>query len=199
LPIFAKIHGLKRPNIRAWGTGSPPPYVSKLTLIINPIIDGNEQPEEDEEDQSIASRLVDYIPDPRELMDDEEMQDWSSEEDVDDFEDSNEDSDDEDFEEPKQKKKKTKAKTRSYKPRRNRTAKRKSGKIDPTKGKDPKSQVQCYCCSEMITLADIREHLEELHGHFNATRYGPPRSKDLQCLVCKGSFATQSRLVITLC
>jgi hypothetical protein len=59
------------------------------------------------------------------------------------------------------------------------------------------SEVQCYYCSDMVTVTDIEPHITAEHGSFNTKMYGPPR--DYQCRVCKGAFATQSNLDWHVC
>jgi DNA-directed RNA polymerase subunit RPC12/RpoP len=55
--------------------------------------------------------------------------------------------------------------------------------------------VQCYYCSQLILLSQIRNHIETFHGGFrrlNPFMYGEPRP--FQCPVCSGAFKTQERV-----
>jgi hypothetical protein len=71
--------------------------------------------------------------------------------------------------------------------------------LDPTMGKNPNSEVQCYFCSQMVTLANILSHIEDKHVIFHSTSkmYGPPRS--IQCRVCNAAFETQSTMDWHMC
>jgi hypothetical protein len=82
----------------------------------------------------------------------------------------------------------------------------KEGKNEESKKKEPRkrrrentsdenitsTEVQCYYCSDMMTLGNIKRHIEDMHGTFSETMYGP--SRNYQCQICKGAFETFSKL-----
>lgn len=62
---------------------------------------------------------------------------------------------------------------------------------------DEDEECQCYYCGQTFLKIDIKNHMIDIHGHYNGRMQGQPRP--IQCENCKGTFLTQSALRLHLC